>query len=67
MNQDIFQKEKKKQTLSRTFNGVPEDSEVSYLSNFFLVEESVIKLPNFLIKISLIKVRNLKNGIENKV
>eukprot|EP00253_Pinus_taeda_P035029 PITA_35029 len=67
MNQDIFQKEKKKQTLSRTFNGVPEDSEVNYLSNVFLVEESVIRLPNVPIKISLIRVRNLQNQIKNKV
>ena len=58
MNQDIFKKKRKKQTLSRTFNGVLEDLEVNYLSNALLVEESVIMLPNFLIKISLIKVRN---------
>jgi len=67
MNRDIFQKKRKKQTLSRTFNWVLEDSEVNYLSNVLLVEESVIMLPNVLIKISLIKVRNQQNGIENKV
>eukprot|EP00253_Pinus_taeda_P019329 PITA_19329 len=59
MNQDIFQKERKKKTLSRTFNGVLEDSEVSYLSNSLLVEESVIMWPNALIKISLIKVLDI--------
>ena len=67
MNRDIFQKERKKQTLSRTFNGVLEDSEVNYLSNVLFVEESVIMLPNVLINISFIKVRNQENGLKNKV
>lgn len=39
-----------------------EDSEVNYLSYFLLVVELVIMLPNVLIKIRLIKVRNLQNG-----
>jgi len=67
MNQDIFQKDRKKQTSSRTFNGVLEYSEVSYLSNALPVEESVIMQPNVCIKISLIKVRNQQNGIENRM
>ena len=66
MSQDIRQKERKNQTLSRTFNGVLEDSDLSYLSNAFLVEELVTMQPNVLIKISLIKVRNQLNGTENK-
>ena len=67
MNHDIFQKKNRKRTLSRIFNGVPVDSDVNYLSNVLPVVESVIMLPNVLIKINMIKGRNLKNGIENKV
>ena len=67
MSQDICHKERKNQTLSRTFNGVLEDSEVSYLSNVFLVEVSVTMLPSVLIKISLTKVRNQLDGTENKM
>ena len=67
MSQDIRHKERKNKTFSRTFNEVLEDSEVSYLSNALLVEESVTMQPNVLIKISLIKVRNQLNGIENRV
>ena len=67
MNQDMFQKKRKKQTLSRTFNGILEDSDISYLSNILLMEESVTMLPIFLIKISLIKVKNQQNGIENRM
>jgi len=55
-------KRKKNQILSRIFNGVLEDSEVSYPSNAFLVGESVTMLPNFLIRI---KGRNLLDGTRN--
>ena len=66
MSQDICQKERKNQTLSRTFDGALEDSEVSYLSNALLVEGLVTMQPNVLIKISLIKVRNQLNGTKNR-
>eukprot|EP00253_Pinus_taeda_P012117 PITA_12117 len=61
-----MQKERKNKTLSRTFKKVMEDLEVSYISNALLVEELVTMQPNVLIKISLIKVRNQLNGIENR-
>lgn len=51
---------KKLQRGSRRFRG-------NYLSNVFPMVESVIMLPNVLIKINMIKGRNLENGIENKV
>jgi len=44
-----------RQILLRSFNRVPEDSEVSYLSNAFLVVESFTMLPNVLIKINMKK------------
>jgi len=65
MSQDICQKKRKNKILLRTFNRVLEDSEVSYLSNALLVEESVTMLPSVLIKISLTKVRNLLDGTRN--
>ena len=53
--------------MSRTFNGVLEDSEVSYLSNALLVEESVTMLPNVLIRIRLTRGNNLLDGTRNKM
>ena len=55
MNHDTFQKDMKKKTFSRTFNEVLEDLEVNYLSNVFPVVDSIIMLPNVLIKINMIK------------
>lgn len=63
----MSQKKRKNQILSRTFNKVLEDLEVSYLSNSLLVEESVTMLPNVLIKISLTRVRNLLDGTRNRI
>ena len=60
-------KRKKNQILSKTFNGVVEDSEVSYLSNALLVEESITMLPNALIRIRLTRERNLLDGTRNKM
>ena len=67
MSQDTFQKKKKNKILSKTFNGVLDDFEVSYLSNDFLVEESVNMLPNVLIRIRLTRGRNLLDGTRNKM
>jgi hypothetical protein len=64
MSQDTCQK-KKNQILSKTFSGVLDDSEVSYLSNALLVEESVTMLPNVLIRIILTRARNLLDGTRN--
>ena len=44
-----------------------EDSEVSYLSNDFLVEESVTMLPSVLIRIRLTKGRNLLDGTRDRM
>lgn len=60
-------KRNKNQILSKTFNGVLEDSEVSYLSNALLVGESVTMLPNILIRIKLKKGRNLLDGTRNRM
>jgi len=46
---------------------VLEDSEVSYLSNDFLVEESVTMLPSVLIRIRLTKGRNLLDGTRDRM
>ena len=67
MSQDICQKKRKNKILLRTFNRVLEDSEVSYLSNALLVEESVTMLPNVLIRIRLTKGRNLLDGTRNRM
>jgi len=63
----MYQKKKNNKILSRTFNGVLEDSEVSYPSNALLVEESVTMLPNALIRIKLTKGRNLLDGARNRM
>ena len=44
-----------------------EDSEVSYLLNDLLVEESVTMLPNVLIRIRLTRGRNLLDGTRNRM
>lgn len=51
----------------KIFHDVLEGLEVSYPSNVFLVVESVIMLPDVLIKKILKKERNMQNGIENKL
>jgi len=53
--------------LSKRFNGVLEGLEVSYPSNAFLVAESVIMMPDVLIKINMKKEMNMQKGIENKL
>ena len=53
--------------MSRSFNGVLEGSEVSYLSNALLVVKSVIILPNFLLKINMKKGRNTQKPMGNKL
>jgi len=53
--------------LTRSFNGVLEGSEVSYLSNALLVVELVIMLPDVLIKINMKNERNMQKGIGNKL
>ena len=60
----MHQKRKKNQILSRIFNGVLEDSEVSYPSNALLAGESVTMLPNVLIRI---KGKNLLDGTRNRM
>ena len=53
--------------MSKSFNRVLEGLEVSYPSNDFLMAESVIMLPDVLIKINLKKETNMQKGIENKL
>ena len=53
--------------MTRSFNGVLEGSEVSYLSNALLVVELVIMLPDVLIKINMKNERNMQKGIGNKL
>jgi len=65
MSQDTCLKKRRNQILSKTFNGVLEDSKVSCLSNALLVEESVTMLPNVLIRIRLTRGRNLLDGTRN--
>ena len=67
MSHDTCQKKKKNQILSEIFNGVLDGSEVSYLSNALLVEESVTMLPNVLTRIRLTKGRNLLDGTRNRM
>ena len=67
MSQDTCQKKMKNQILSEIFNGVLVVSEVSYLSNALLVEESVTMLPNVLTRIRLTKGRNLLDGTRNRM
>ena len=59
--------EEDEEILSRSFNGVLEGSEVSYLSNALLVVELIILLPDVLIKINMKKERNMQKGIGNKL
>jgi len=60
----MHQKRKKNKILSRIFNVVLEDSEVSYPSNALLVGESVTMLPNVHIRIN---GRNLLDGTRNRM
>ena len=53
--------------MSKSFNGVSEDLEVSYHSNYLLVVELAIMLPNVLIKMNMKRERNMQKVIENKV
>ena len=67
MNQNTFKKRKMRPIFSRSFNGFPKDLEVRYLSNALLVEESIIMLPNVLIKINMKRERNMQKEIENRL
>ena len=60
----MHRKRNKNQIFSRIFNGVLEDSEVSYPSNSLLVGESVTMQPNVCIRI---KGRNLLDGTRNRM
>lgn len=62
MSYDMHQKRKKNQILSRNFNEVLGDSDVSFPSNALLVGESITMLPNVCTRI---KERNLLDGTRN--
>ena len=62
----IPEEEEEESNFVRNIQGVLEGSEVSYLLNAFLVEESVTMQPSVFIKINLIKVKDQLNGTKKK-
>jgi len=59
--------EEEESNFVKNLQRVLEDSEVSYLSNVLLVEESVTMLPSVLIRIKLKKGRNLLDGTRDRM